>query len=263
MRVEPGKRQYVGTTENVQRMAIDLVHFSGVSPIQLQLDADQPVEIAWPVAGRLWLERTDGRWQAISQPSAALKNPRRGGPFKDAFRNRMQFVYGTRGNPEENAWALAKARYDAEVWWYRGNGSVDVVADVEFDPRSDADRNVILYGNADTISCWDALLSTSPVQVKRGSVTAGSRTESSSGLACLFLRPRPGSDIACVAVIGGSGIAGMRLTDRLPIFVSGVGYPDMMIFDPDVLRDGGRAILCAGFFGNDWSIDRGEFVWRE
>ena len=75
---------------------------------------------------------------------------RRYGPFKEAFQHCMQFVYGTQGTEEENAWAFAKARYDAEQFWYRGNGSIDVIPDIEFDPDRDKDRAVIVYGNADT-----------------------------------------------------------------------------------------------------------------
>ena len=73
-------------------------------------------------------------------------------------------VYGTGGNDEENAWAAAKARYDAEVFWYQGNGSVDVIADTAFDLKADLDRNVILYGHADMNAAWQPLLGTSPVR---------------------------------------------------------------------------------------------------
>ena len=41
----------------------------------------------------------------------------------------MVFVYGTSGTKEENDWSYNKARYDAETWYYRGNGAVDMIAD--------------------------------------------------------------------------------------------------------------------------------------
>ena len=41
-----------------------------------------------------------------------------------------------------------------------------------------------------------ALLADSPVQVRRGLVTVGDRGEGGEDLACLFVRPRPGSDRA-------------------------------------------------------------------
>src|SRR5207249_997563 len=126
------------------------------------------------------------------------KAPQRYGPFKEAFRNRVLFVYGTCGTPHENAWAFAKARYDAETFWYRGNGSIDLIRDAAFDASADGDRNVILYGSADTNTAWSALLTESPVQVRRNQIRIGERELAGDDLACLFIRPRPGSDRALV-----------------------------------------------------------------
>jgi hypothetical protein len=140
----------------------------------------------------VWLERTEEGWRSIPKPSKSLKGPHRSGTFKDAFRNRMIFVYGTHGTSEENAWALAKARFDAETFWYRGNGSVPVIPDTMFDRGDNPDRNVILYGHAEMNSCWPQLLEESPVQVRRGGATIGSREVRGEDLACLFIRPATG-----------------------------------------------------------------------
>jgi hypothetical protein len=211
----------------------------------------------------LWLARVGERWAVTSEPSPSLKGPQRCGPFKEAFRNRMQFVYGTTGTPVENAWAFAKARYDAECFWYRGNGSVDLLPDATFVATADPDRNVILYGNAETNAAWQALLADSPVQVRRGRVRIGAREERGDDLVCLFVRPRPGSRQASVGVVAGSGLAGMRLTDRLPYFASGVAYPDWTLLAPEVLAEGSKAVRGAGFFGPDWRIETGDSAWRE
>ena len=106
----------------------------------------------------------------------------------------MAFVYATKGTAAENAWAYAKARFDAETWWYRGNGAVDVVPDAGFDAAKEPDRGVVLYGNADNNSAWSALLARSPVQVRRGVVQIGGHQLPGEDLACLLCRPRPGSD---------------------------------------------------------------------
>ena len=58
----------------------------------------------------------------------------------------------------------------------------------------------------------------------------------------------------------GPGVAGMRLTDRLPYFTSGVGYPDCLLLG---LEDGKLTPKAAGFFGTDWGIKTGEFVWSK
>jgi dienelactone hydrolase len=260
LRLDPGKRRVAGTTDNVARLALDLSFLPPGEPVEVELDGKKLDKIAWPEKGRLWLERTGEKWAVVGEPAAALKGPRRYGPFKDAFRSRMVFVYGTKGTPEENAWSYAKARFDAETWWYRGNGAVDLVADTAFDADRERDRCVILYGHSESNAAWKPLLGDSPVQVRRGVVQVGDRKESGEDLGCLFVRPRPGSDTALVAVVGGSGVKGMRLTDRLPYFVSGVGYPDVLVLGPEALTKGAEGVRLAGFFGNDWGVGTGEFV---
>ena len=216
---------------------------------------------------RIWLTRKGSTWSASSDPpSSALKGPHRYGPFKEAFRDRFVLVYGTRGTAAENAWALARARYDAELFWYRGNGSVDLVADrVLLDPARKAefqDRGVILYGHAESNAAWPALLADSPVQIRRGGVRIGRRELSGDDLACLFVRPRPDSNQAAVAVVSGTGMSGLRLTERLPYFLSGVAYPDCSVFSAHELENGDAALQAAGFFGIDWGVDSGEFAWK-
>ena len=200
-------------------------------------------------------------WREIGAPNASLKGPRRYGPFKRAFRRHMAFVYGTVGTDEENAWARDKARLDAETFWYRGNGAVDVVPDTEVTDEMAATRNVILYGNADTNAAWDRLLPDSPVRAYRGGFTVGDRELVGDDLAGLFLRPMPGTDDGLVGVVAGSGVIGMRLTDRMPYFVSGVAYADVTILGPDTLLTGPDGVRVGGFFGEDWGVETGEFVW--
>ena len=192
--------------------------------------------------------------------AARRKNPQRGGPFRDAFRNRVLFVYGTKGAPEENAWALHKARFDAETFWYRGNGSIEVVPDTAFDPAKDPDRNVVLYGNAAGNAAWQPLLGDGPVTVTAGLVQIGEHKFQGDDLACLFVRPRLGSATAAVGVICGTGLPGMRTTERLTYFTSGVGLPDLLLLGADSLMKGTAGVRLAGFFGNDWSVERGEWA---
>ena len=264
IRYDPGLRRFSGTTSNVARIAFRLDRVRPGGPITVALDGQKIEKIPSPQnAPLLWLANDGKMWTVTPAPSPAWKGPDRSGPFKDAFRHRMIFVYGTKGSAEENAWAFAKARFDAETFWYRGNGSVDVMADTDFHPDAERDRGVILYGNADTNAAWNALLADSPVQVRHGEVRIGDRVQSGDDLACLFLRPRPGSDRACVGVVAGSGLTGLRLTDRMPYFVSGVAYPDCIVLGPEALATGSVGVRAAGYFGPDWSLTRSEFAWRE
>jgi pimeloyl-ACP methyl ester carboxylesterase len=280
--LDPKVRKFSGTTENVARLALDLTELSAprqrqvegetvdatvlpaAEPLTIELDGQALENIPWPEAQpQIWLRRDGEKWTVVSRPPPTEKGPQRYGPFKQVFRNRFMFVYGTQGTAAQNAAAYNKARYDAETFWYRGNGAVDVIPDTLFDPSKDRDRNVIVYGSADTNAAWVALLGESPVQVRRGGLTIGQREIAGDDLACLFIRPRPGSDRALVGAIAGTGEAGLRLTERLPYFVSGVAYPDCIVLGPEVLTSGTAGIRVAGFFGIDWGIESGEFAWRE
>ncbi|HVP12412.1 MAG TPA: prolyl oligopeptidase family serine peptidase [Phycisphaerae bacterium] len=267
LRFDPATGAVAGETRNVARLALDLGAFKpakGEARVSVELDGEKKIEgIPWPAGERLWLGRDGGTWAVQGPPPTTVKRPHRCGLFKDAFRNGVMFVYGTKGRPEENAWAFAKSRYDAEVFWCRGNASVEVLADVDFDRSRSGDRNVILYGNADTNAAWKSLLAASPVQVRRGEVTVDRKKLTGEDLACLFVRPIPDSDEACVGVISGSGPAGMRLTERLPYFLSGVGYPDCTVLGPEMLTGASKGLRGAGFFGNDWSVEGGDFAWAE
>ncbi|HLW65134.1 MAG TPA: prolyl oligopeptidase family serine peptidase [Gemmataceae bacterium] len=261
---DPAKRSFKGKTENVARLSLDVRHLEPGQPLEVELDGQKLSRAPWlENQTRLYLIREKDAWTRIAIPSPALKGPHRYGPFKDAFRNHMMFVYGTHGSAEENAWALAKARFDAETFWYRGNGFIQMVPDTDFDPKKEPDRNVILYGNSTTNSAWKSLLGESPVQIGTGVAKIGEREVKGDNLGCLFIQPRPGSNIASVGVISGTGLKGMRTLDRMPIFVSGIAYPDLFLVDSEMLTSGMKGVRCAGFFGNDWKVESGEFAWRE
>ncbi len=263
LRYDPGRRRFVGNTVNVARLVLKVDHIKPGAPVSVELDGQTIGNISYPARERqIWLVKQGGQWRLGAAPSANLKSPQRYGGFKSAFTNRPVLVYGTKGTPEENAWAFAKARYDSEQFWYRGNATFDVIADVDFQPERYRDRNVVLYGNAETNAAWAQLLGDSPVQVHRGAVKAGEQELNGEGLACLLVRPRPGSPTAVVAAVAGTGVAGMRLTDRLPYFTAGAGLPDCLVLSADMLTRGMDGVLAGGFFGEDWGLTTGEFVWR-
>ncbi len=248
-----------GTTSNVRRFSIDAARFVGDTPSVVEVDG-QSVPVSVTARGRAWLVRDEGGvWTIVGPTPASEKRPERSGPFKDAFRNNAVFVYGTQGDAEENAWAYAKARYDAETFWYRGNGSFDLLPDIEFDAATHADRNVILYGHADMNAAWDAVLDDT-FRLTRGGAALGSRTWTGDDLAALVIRPRKDSDLAAVGVVAGSGLTGMRATNRMPYFVSGIAYPDVFLSRASMWRDGTAAVECVGFFGNGWDVEGGVFA---
>ena len=257
----PGKRLFQGTTENVAVLRLDVGHLRSKEPITVTLDDQTLSDIPYPgQAGALWLQRQDGQWRCIDKPALKHKGPHRYGSIKDELKHRFLFVYGTRGGDEENAWAFGKARYDAETYWYRGNGGVEIVRDTDFDPARYPDRTVVLYGNAQTNAAWPALLSDSPVQVRPGQVQVGTRSIEGDDLSTLFIRPRSDSDVASVVVISGTGSAGMRSTYSVSCFTPFVRYPDCQIARVDAENTTRSENVAVGFFGLDWSVKNGEFA---
>jgi len=253
-----------GRTENVTALTLDLSHpdIDATGPLEVALDGQAPVAMA-TTGQPVHLHRDVAKnWHASAPPSPVTKNPARAGRLRSAWNHGVTLVYGTQGTTEERVWSFARARQDAERWWYRGNGLVEIVADDDFDPAAEPDRGVIVYGNRDVNGAWATLLADAPIQVNRIAVLAGDRTLRGDDLAALIVRPRPGSDIASVAAIAGTGPAGRKLTATFPLFLAGVGWPDWLIARSEVLRSGEDGIEGAGFFGNDWSLDPEQSRWR-
>jgi hypothetical protein len=263
VRQDVDTRTFVGQTTNVARLAIDVSHLTPGQTIDVTLDGQQMEWIAWPEdTQRLWFEHQDKQWRNSSPPTSKVKGPDRSGTFKSAFDHDALLVYGTGGTEEENHWAESKARYDAETFWYRGGGSLEVLRDADFDPVRTPGRNVILYGNADNNSAWKQLLADCPVQVRRGQVRVGDRTESGDDLGVLMVYPRPGSDVNTVGVVAGTSPIGMRLTSRLRYFVSGIAYPDLLVLDALNSKAPTISIRGWGYFGPAWAVETGDFAWR-
>ncbi|MCX6380180.1 MAG: prolyl oligopeptidase family serine peptidase [Armatimonadetes bacterium] len=261
--LDPLLRRFSGTTSNVEQLALIVTGLSAGTPLNVEIDGQKLEGLPYPdKESLLRLQRTNGVWKPLMEVNFARKSPLRSGNFKEAFKNRVLFVYGTQGTSEENRWALSKARYDAETFWYRGNGSIEVVPDTAFSAEKDPDRNVILYGNADTNGAWKTLLTNSPIQVNRSRVQIGSESYTGTNLACLFLYPRPHSDKATVGCVSGTGQEGLRLTERVPYFVSGVAFPDFTLLRSDTLTNGTLGVLATGFFDNDWRVSKGSSAFQ-
>ncbi len=262
IRFDPGRRVFTGTTTNVTRLAIDLSILPAGDSLTVVLDSQQVKFLPQAHEEQAWFDRAGGRWEKSNPSSPAGKNPLRYGTFKEVFRNRVIFVFGTHGSPGENQWAFNKARYDAEKLWYQGNGSIDVVSDDMLNGMKREGRNVVLYGNRTTNSAWDGLLSASPVQVMKNYVTIGKKRFSGANLCCLFVRPLPHDPATSVAAVSGTGIDGMRVSNRMPYLTPGLGLPDCTLLSTDVLTRGDEGVLFCGFFGLDWSLANGDFISR-
>jgi hypothetical protein len=245
-------------TKNVSVLEVDFSQLPGeIASIELN-----GKEIGIATKEKTFFKENEGEWTIVPQPSAKEKGPHRSGGFKDAFRNDVVFVYATKGSQAENDWYYNKARFDADTFWYKANGNIELVADTNFSPRDYPNRNVVVYGNSNNNAAWNKLLKNSPVQVSNGSLNFGTRSLSGNNWGLYFIVPRTDSDVASVGVVTATGMEGMKAAYANHYLVNGTTFPDVLLFDETVLEQGTAAVKCAGFFGNDWSIDTGDFEWK-
>lgn len=243
-----------GNTTNIALLQINLQDFNMGDTLLVSLDG---TKISHLITNNspLILRNENGQWRKAGAADAQEKGEKRNGGFKEAFRHKMVFVYGTKGTPEENAWMKNKARFDAESWYYRGNGAVDMVADTEFDAGVYANRGIVLFGNMSNNTAAASLLKDCPVQVQQGSAKAGNASWSGDDLGIYQVWPNPTNDFTSIALIGGTGIKGMRAAEANQYFAGGSGFPDYMIFSLDMLSKGEAAIKASGYFSNQWKLE--------
>ncbi len=216
--------------------------------------------------GEWRVRRKHGAWRVESEDVARAEHKRAGfcGPFKESFDAGFVLVYGAAGSPEENAWALAKARFDAEQFRYRGNASPVTISDRELLERwpgreagSLQGRNVVLYGNAKSNEAWSAFVDSASFDVQPGRIRVGTHTFEGDDLSVLAVRPNARDAGRLVGLVGGTGVRGMRALNHAPYFVSGAGFPDWWVARSSFLRSGLAEHVAAGFFRGDWSVDDG------
>ena len=254
------KKTIIGSTENIRLLKLALNDFDVDSDIKITLD-NTSVDYKIKTNGdSIFLKRENNRWMLDAGPDLYEKNPHRYGTFKEAFNHRMIFVYGTDGSKEENELNLNKVKYDAETWYYRGNGSVDIIADKEYSTTKYAGRNVIIYGNANTNSAWNVLLAGCPIQVNRNGIKVGNESFTGDDLGTYFVWPIKNSIITSVGVISGTGVEGMNAANANQYFAGASGFPDFMIFRLSMLQSGAGKVEMAGFFDNDWKLTKADSV---
>ena len=250
-----------GTTENTRLLKLSFQDFTTNDLIKITLDGTATVEFKKTNdRDSLFLVKENGIWVKAEPTATNAKGPHRYGTFKDAFNNNMVYVYGTTGTKEENEWSLGKAKYDAETWYYRGNGAIDIISDKEFSLEKYKDRGIIIYGNKNSNAAWKLVLSDCPIQVERNKITTTGKTWEGDDLAAYFVWPLRNSAIASVAVIGGTGVKGMKAANANQYFAGASGFPDFMIYRLGMLQSGTGDMKMAGFYDNNWQLSETEYV---
>ncbi len=249
-----------GSTENVNLLKLAFSNIAANTSINILLDSASVIQYTTRVENdTIYLARNTGEWQIAAKPSINQKGPHNYGTFKEAFNHRVVFIYSSKGTPTENSASYNKANFDAESWYYRGNGAVDVISDKDYDTTTYKGRNAVIYGNAATNSAWHLLLHNCPLQVTRNLITAGDKTWSGDDLGGYFVWPQANGNNS-VGVVTGTGIKGMQAASANQYFAGGSGFPDYLFFKLDMLTIGANGIKLAGFFDNYWKLDNNELV---
>ncbi|MDA0802228.1 MAG: prolyl oligopeptidase family serine peptidase [Planctomycetota bacterium] len=264
------------TTQNVALLSLDTDFDGGDGSEEIRIDINgKSITVPEREGGaRTMLSASAGGAWSLARLGAdwdqSNKHPGRMGPFKAAVDNGVLLVCATGGDTAHNAWALAKARYDSEQFWYRGNGRLPVMTDEAYlawrartPLDAHADRNVILYGRADSNKAWGALARRAPLHVERSQISledSGGEADSAltfEGNESLLLAILPGPDSArqSIGLVAPAGPAAEGLSMRLPYFVAGVHYPDWSVIGSQSLIHGLQGWGGAGWCRGDWSID--------
>lgn len=77
----------------------------------------------------------------------------------------------------------------------------------------------------------------------------------------LVVRPSGKNAKSLVAAIATTGKGARRMAERLPIFTSGVAYPDWCVINARSIASGEDGIVAAGYFDNRWNYNPKDSVW--
>ncbi len=224
-RWDAGLGRIDATLENVDEIAFDLEAL-GVRTATITLNGTETTGTGpFLKAGDRWL---DLRMVTRTRPDTR-------GSFKGGFWNRgpgqdgpLLVTFGASGSEEMKRAQFDKARFDAETFYYRGNGNVMLRPAERGGPQG-----VGYYGAPFT----EPVVTVAPGRVRLGEAEL------------------PGADLAVLARgyqrvdVVGTGPVGVRLTHRMPYFVSGIDYPDVIVFGPEMLIESGLGGIRAARLG--------------
>ncbi len=255
-----------GTTRNVDRLRLFALGWPTDAKIRWMIDGQEGETERWNPQGALDLEYRDKQWKVVENGGpAGIKTPEAAGPIKQGLSRRFAIVVGTSGTPEETKANLDKARYDQETFYYRGNGAIEVITDLEFEKNPDRfrGRNLVLVGNRDNHKSWKALAEPGPIEVSHGHIDLpkDQRFEGEN-LGAVIVRPKKGEPDGQIVLMAATGPKGMKLLERLSLWVSGSCFPDFLIMEPAMLKEGQPGIMAAGYFDSRWEWDRAQSALR-
>jgi len=206
-----------------------------------------------------FMKAEDGNWQAVKafdlKQHYPKKRPDVYGPWKQAFMKPFVIVYGTKGSEEDTFWNLHLARYYAQAWWYRANGSANIVSDTKLSDFELKSHNLILIGNARTNEVIASLEPSLPIKLLDNGVQVGNRFIFGKHLTVKFVYPNPVNGDNLILVLSGQDAEGFKRLFGFIEMYSGSGFPDFAIFGDEVKLQALAGALAMGFFNLKWDFD--------
>jgi len=249
-----------GSTTNVERLRLHAAGWPRDTKVSWTIDGKPGQLPNWGPEGVIELVLVDKEWKpaATIPKGEPRKRPQACGPIKEGFSHRMVYVVGVSGTPAETKANLAKAQFDQETFYYRGNGAIEVTTDLVYlkNPESYKGRNLVLVGNRVNNRAWPKLDSSSPIMVDHGQIDLPNEKRiEGEDKALVFVRPKPGEPERQIVFLGATGTKGMKLLERLSLWVSGSSFPDFLILEPEMLSNGMPGIIGLGYFDSQWNWD--------
>lgn len=252
---------YKAETTNVSALRISYPKLSTKASVSVTIDS-QTLSGQADLHAEVLLVKKDQKWEIVAELPNGVRQGLTTGSARTGMNRNFVFIIGMTGNLEQRQWSYAKARYDAEMFYYRGNGSVDIMTDKEWVANPTKGRSLVVYGNEQINTGFGFGLSKRPFFVgedgySHRNTKGGNLTGSLAGI----FHYRGQEEGISNLIFAGTDMVGCRLLNRVPFFVSGAGFPDLFVFRPSLLKGNLKdGVVEAGYFGNDWSIENGNFV---
>ena len=202
------------------------------------------------------LSKDSGTWREATTPNwNGQKRAELEGPIRDAFLDKLLFVYGTLEPRTRRS-----NREIAQNWADGGNGvtfDYPVIADTDLTERQLHDASLFLVGTEQDhllLKRWREQL---PIGSDRSRLRLGDSVFDYPQVGALFIYPNPEGP-HYVVVLTAPSLAGLWKSLSLPKLL-----PDYIVWDERLAPAAGRQLLgavpavAAGLFEEDWSLPAG------
>jgi pimeloyl-ACP methyl ester carboxylesterase len=208
--------------------------------------------------GRQFQLKKSEKQKLLQRPSGA-KNIKKSaaffGPIKKDYFSPFILIYGTQGDSDSTEINLHHARVEAQNWWFRGNGHVEIIPDIELNSEIIHRYNLILFGGPETNAVTAKIMKDLPISIKNDRLIIDGQEIEKDDVAFQMVYPNPLNPEKYVVIKGGTSPKAEELAGLFNVIYSGSGLPDFLIYDETVKEKGWAAIIATGFFDVNWKFD--------